>query len=273
MIGFAKSYASVERSVSNMGPNKSEKLTAFCSVDGGSTWQDVVGVGTGGLAGKVILDEVNNMDRKISYSGNTVPNGFRYSIGGGPWQSALTSYYSVNTKELNNALKEQALNLSKTVVKNVFTPKQIFYNRAEKTTVVLWSDNSKTVSKAMDFDEWSEEMGFAACLMKKLYGSRSGYTKMLEKVTHRQLTKEERKQKDLEHKERKLKNTLERSFTVEIVKATPKFAWYKEEVGQYFDVIPWIENKNDYLVIDSETGESLELLIRKCDCVKLENSL
>ena len=44
--------------------------------------------------------------------------------------------------------------------------KEIIYN--EPATIVLWSDGSKTVSKARPGDEYNPEVGVMYCILKKL---------------------------------------------------------------------------------------------------------
>ena len=48
-------------------------------------------------------------------------------------------------------------------------------------TIVFWKDGSKTVVKTSPDEEYVEEWGFAACVMKKLFGTRSKYMKMVKK--------------------------------------------------------------------------------------------
>lgn len=44
--------------------------------------------------------------------------------------------------------------------------KKVIYN--DPATIVFWSDGTKTVSKALDSDTYSREMGLLLCYMKKL---------------------------------------------------------------------------------------------------------
>lgn len=81
------------------------------------------------------------------------------------------------------------------------TPKKILYN--PPYTTVVWNDDDVTTVKTMEGDEFNEEMGFCACLMRKLYGSRTGYKKMIEEVSHRHLSKEEKKRMKAEKKANK----------------------------------------------------------------------
>lgn len=58
-------------------------------------------------------------------------------------------------------------------IKNV-----IFNNPA---TIVYWEDGSKTVVKCQDGDTYSEELGLAMCIVKKLYGNKGNYNDMFKK--------------------------------------------------------------------------------------------
>ena len=57
--------------------------------------------------------------------------------------------------------------------------KKIIFN--PPATVVLWEDDTKTVVKCAEDDEFNPETGVAMCYMKKIYGSRHAFSKMVEK--------------------------------------------------------------------------------------------
>ena len=46
---------------------------------------------------------------------------------------------------------------------------------APPATIVYWQDGSRTVVKCSDKDEFSEEMGFVLCFMKKMFGNNGSY--------------------------------------------------------------------------------------------------
>lgn len=50
--------------------------------------------------------------------------------------------------------------------------KKIFVNYEKETVVVLWNDNTRTVMKPQDGEEFDVEKGIALCFMKKAYGNR-----------------------------------------------------------------------------------------------------
>lgn len=61
-------------------------------------------------------------------------------------------------------------------------PKKVIYSGTK--TIVLWNDGTKTiVSLSEDQKEFDPEAGFAMALMKKLFGTRSAYKRMLKKVS------------------------------------------------------------------------------------------
>lgn len=57
--------------------------------------------------------------------------------------------------------------------------KKIIFN--PPATVVLWEDDTKTVVKCAEDDEFNPETGVAMCYVKKIYGSRHAFSKMVEK--------------------------------------------------------------------------------------------
>lgn len=61
-----------------------------------------------------------------------------------------------------------------------FVPEKVIKNGP--ATVVVWDDGSKTVVKRTDEDD-DPEKGFAMALVKKLYGTRSRFKKMLRDKT------------------------------------------------------------------------------------------
>ena len=57
--------------------------------------------------------------------------------------------------------------------------KKIFINN--NRLVVLWSDNTRTMSTCGNNDVFDPEVGFAICLAKKIYGKKK-YQRMLKKA-------------------------------------------------------------------------------------------
>lgn len=56
--------------------------------------------------------------------------------------------------------------------------KRIVFN--PPATVIIWGDNTKTVVKCAEDDEFNPEIGVAMCYMKKIYGSRHAFSKKVE---------------------------------------------------------------------------------------------
>jgi len=59
-------------------------------------------------------------------------------------------------------------------------PTKIIYN--EDKTIVYWNDGTKTVSKASENEVVDPEIGFAICLMKKMYGKKINKKKLYRKM-------------------------------------------------------------------------------------------
>lgn len=56
--------------------------------------------------------------------------------------------------------------------------KRIIFN--PPATVIIWGDDTKTVVKCAEDDEFNPEIGVAMCYMKKIHGSRHAFSKMVE---------------------------------------------------------------------------------------------
>jgi len=59
-----------------------------------------------------------------------------------------------------------------------YIPKQVIFNN--RTTIVIWKDDSKTIVKAADGEPFVEEIGLAEAVVKKLYGNRSQFLRLVE---------------------------------------------------------------------------------------------
>ena len=51
-------------------------------------------------------------------------------------------------------------------------------------TIVFWADGAKTVVKCQDGDDYSEEVGLAMCIVKKVFGNTSKYNDVFKKWCH-----------------------------------------------------------------------------------------
>ena len=66
-------------------------------------------------------------------------------------------------------------------------PKKVIYNNL--TTIVVWDDNTKTVVKCSDGDNFHEDLGFMAAVVKKIYGHRNTYMKHVKNAYRQDDTK------------------------------------------------------------------------------------
>ena len=64
---------------------------------------------------------------------------------------------------------------------NIPSIKHVLFNEVKKVTTVLFTDGTRVTSKATSEDEFDPEVGFAMCIMKKIYGNRSKFLKEIEK--------------------------------------------------------------------------------------------
>lgn len=61
--------------------------------------------------------------------------------------------------------------------------KNVLFNDTKQTTTVLFDDGTITISKTMDGETYDREVGFAMCIMKKMYGNRTRFQKEIKKWT------------------------------------------------------------------------------------------
>jgi len=61
---------------------------------------------------------------------------------------------------------------------------KVIYN--PPATIVYWNDGTKTIVRCGPNDKFNEESGFAAALLRKVYGDRQKFQKMLEEKSYRQ---------------------------------------------------------------------------------------
>lgn len=59
--------------------------------------------------------------------------------------------------------------------------KDVIFN--DPATIVLWSDNTKTVVKCQDGDEYDAEKGLAMAIAKKFFGNKGNYCNQIKKWT------------------------------------------------------------------------------------------
>jgi hypothetical protein len=61
--------------------------------------------------------------------------------------------------------------------------KNVLFNDTKQTTTVLFDDGTITMSKTTDGETYDHEVGFAMCIMKKMYGNRTRFQKEIKKWT------------------------------------------------------------------------------------------
>lgn len=61
--------------------------------------------------------------------------------------------------------------------------KNVLFNDTKRTTTVLFEDGTITMSKSMNADTYDHEVGFAMCIMKKIYGNRTRFQKEIKRWT------------------------------------------------------------------------------------------
>lgn len=61
--------------------------------------------------------------------------------------------------------------------------KNVLFNDTKRTTTVIFDDGTITMSKTMDGETYDHEVGFAMCIMKKMYGNRTRFQKEIKRWT------------------------------------------------------------------------------------------
>lgn len=61
--------------------------------------------------------------------------------------------------------------------------KNVLFNDTKHTTTILFEDGTITMSKTTDGETYDREVGFAMCIMKKMYGNRTCFQKEIKKWT------------------------------------------------------------------------------------------
>lgn len=73
------------------------------------------------------------------------------------------------------------------------TPKKIIVNEDSKVTVVMWDDNTKTIVKCSEADQYDPYAAYCAAFAKKCYGTNSQLKKTIENHTVFQESKKKNK--------------------------------------------------------------------------------
>ena len=90
------------------------------------------------------------------------------------------------------------------------TPKKVIYNRDNHTTTFLWEDDTTTVVRCSEDDEFTEYNGFTAALAKKIYGGTGAIRRTIEDTKSYQSCK--KKKKTADPLENTMKDNLQESF-------------------------------------------------------------
>ena len=173
------------------------------------------------IVSRAAWDRTNSMNLfTITQMGNNEPS-IRY-VGMGPMtqsvenlKTALEEKYAAIKIECRKTIKKKKTKKTESVgiekyglTDKKFSPydiKNIRFNTTKKVTTVLFKDGTKIMTKATDNDTFNPEVGLAMCIMKKLYGTRSNYKRVVatamknnEKSNKRIKEKADKKQKNQE---------------------------------------------------------------------------
>ena len=86
--------------------------------------------------------------------------------------------YTKNDMEMTKKMLNDRYSIRNTYPK----AKKVYYDEAAGVTVVLWTDNTKTVVRAAEGDKHDAYLGYCTALAKKIHGTNSALKRDLEKV-------------------------------------------------------------------------------------------
>ncbi|MFA5314101.1 MAG: hypothetical protein WC375_12445 [Methanomassiliicoccales archaeon] len=81
----------------------------------------------------------------------------------------------------------RVMDYGKQPYKEDYIPAQIIFQPDLKTTVVIWKDDSRTVVKCSEEEEFVPEVGFAMALVKKIFPNRTNFLRMVDKACVQQV--------------------------------------------------------------------------------------
>lgn len=84
----------------------------------------------------------------------------------------------------DNIIFHKELNEQKMPIVPAYVDKSKPYTNVKfngPATIVFWADGTKTVVKCQDGDDYSEEVGLAMCIVKKVFGNKSKYNDIFKK--------------------------------------------------------------------------------------------
>lgn len=119
------------------------------------------------------INSSNNLNT-ISTTSTGYTGGVVYDSSSVPWKIDSPHTVRCGPTCLSDIVGEY-----KNLISYYLKVKKIIFN--PPATVVIWGDDTKTVVKCSEDDEFDPETGVAMCYMKKIYGSRHAFSKMVEK--------------------------------------------------------------------------------------------
>lgn len=151
-----------------------------------------------------------------------MPTGMDYTRWLGPYivyDTELTWTTDSYDKNMKNNFRTTKDKCSK---KTLLLPgiQTIHFNKDAGTTVVLWTDGTKTIVRCMEGEKFEPYMGFSAAVMKRLFGSTSAAKKAMEdydaaaiaakKQAQRSKEVEERRDAEKHNHDRKIRSLAKR---------------------------------------------------------------
>lgn len=147
---------------------------------------------------KAMLEVLDNLGVKYDYSfrGSTMIISAMQSWNRRELMEILKNmkFTNMEKKEEHDALNSYASYIIRKTPLYTPTIKKIIVN--DKTTIVLWSDNTKTIVRPSEHDSYDLEAAVCAAIAKKIYGTNSAFKRMIKEKTVVQENKKKKEKKD-----------------------------------------------------------------------------
>lgn len=118
---------------------------------------------------------------------------------------------------------------------NVPEVKNVIWNK--NACIVIWADNTKTVVKCQEGDQWSNEVGLMAAFSKKLFGNDNTFNNVINRYCSVFFNKDKRIQKGLEKMNERFSRAFENGCTDVLTKAIYLQGSYQWFAHNYFGLV------------------------------------
>lgn len=123
-------------------------------------------------------------------------------------EDTMSNYATVTTALNGASYAIPASTISYSIVTNKAPEvKKVIWN--DKACIVIWKDDTKTVVKCQEGDNWNNEVGLMAAFSKKLFGNDNTFNKVINRYCSPFFNEDERVQKALEKLDSRFSDAFE----------------------------------------------------------------